>query len=75
MRIVVLLRGELGESDALQSRMDESEEGCAVRAPGLPGCVSQGETRELALINIADAIREYLDAVRELTHTEFRPLL
>jgi len=39
-----------------------SEEGFAVCAPSLPGCWSQGTTREEALSNIADAIREYLDS-------------
>jgi len=39
----------------------QSEEGYAVCAPALPGCWSQGSTREEALENIADAIREYLD--------------
>jgi len=40
----------------------KSEEGVAVCAPSLPGCWSQGETVEEALVNIADAIREYLEA-------------
>jgi predicted RNase H-like HicB family nuclease len=31
-------------------------------AEGLPGCWSHGTTREEALANIADAIREHLDA-------------
>jgi len=44
-----------------------SEEGFAVSCPGLPGCWSQGTTEEEALENIRDAIREYLDAVAELT--------
>ena len=48
---------------ALQS----SEEGFAVWCPGLPGCWSQGATEEEALDNIRDAIREYLEAVAELT--------
>jgi predicted RNase H-like HicB family nuclease len=39
-----------------------SDEGYAVSAPSLPGCWSQGATQEEALANIADAIREYLDA-------------
>jgi len=39
-----------------------SEEGYAVSAPSLPGCWSQGATREEALANIADAVREYLGA-------------
>ncbi len=43
----------------------QSEEGFDVWVPGLPGCCSQGETEEEALTNIADAIREYLEAVSE----------
>jgi predicted RNase H-like HicB family nuclease len=39
-----------------------SDEGIAVSAPSLPGCWSQGETRDEALENIAIAIREYLEA-------------
>ncbi len=38
-----------------------SEEGFAVCAPSLPGCWSQGATEEEALVNIAEAIREYLE--------------
>jgi len=44
-----------------------SEEGFAVSCPGLPGCWSQGATEQEALENIQAAIREYLDAVKELT--------
>jgi predicted RNase H-like HicB family nuclease len=44
-----------------------SEEGFAVSVPSLPGCWSQGATREEALANIADAIREYLEAEIEPT--------
>ncbi len=47
--------------------LQQSEEGFAVSCPGLPGCWSQGRTEQEALENIRDAIREYLDAVRELT--------
>ena len=39
-----------------------SEEGFAVSVPSLPGCWSQGATREEAVANIIDAIREYLGA-------------
>ena len=41
--------------------IEESEEGFAVSAPGLPACHSQGKTETEALENIADAIREYLE--------------
>ncbi|MBI1830201.1 MAG: type II toxin-antitoxin system HicB family antitoxin [Planctomycetes bacterium] len=40
----------------------QSEEGFAVNVLSLPGCWSQGATEAEALENIADAIREYLDA-------------
>lgn len=40
----------------------ESEEGWAVWCDELPGCCSQGATREEAVENIRDAIREYLEA-------------
>ncbi len=45
----------------------QSEEGYSVSVPGLPGCLSQGATEEEALENIADAIREYLEVIAELT--------
>lgn len=44
-----------------------SEEGYSVNVPGLPGCWSQGVTEAEALVNIADAIREYLQAEIEPT--------
>jgi predicted RNase H-like HicB family nuclease len=47
--------------------LQNSEEGFAVSCPGLPGCWSQGATEQEALQNIRDAIREYLEAVTELT--------
>jgi len=40
-----------------------SEEGITVGVPALPGCWSEGDTEEEALINIQDAIREYLAAL------------
>jgi predicted RNase H-like HicB family nuclease len=40
----------------------ESEEGFAVSCPALKGCHSQGRTKEEALENIRDAIREWLAA-------------
>ncbi len=39
-----------------------SEEGVAVGVPSLPGCWSQGDTVDEALVNIADAIQEYFAA-------------
>ncbi len=45
----------------------EEEGGYSVVVPGLPGCVSQGETRETALDNIREAIELYLSVVAEIS--------
>ncbi|MCH7471382.1 type II toxin-antitoxin system HicB family antitoxin [bacterium] len=42
------------------------ESGCIVaECPIIPGCISQGKTREEALANIADAIKGCLEVRRE----------
>lgn len=33
--------------------------------PSLPGCISQGETREIAIHNIREAIEMYIDCLEE----------
>lgn len=42
--------------------------------PSLPGCISQGETREEAIANIKEAIAGYIAALEEdnLSHPAFR---
>ena len=45
--------------------LQKTDEGYSVHCPGLPGCWSQGENEEEALDNIAEAIGDYLLAVRE----------
>jgi predicted RNase H-like HicB family nuclease len=40
-----------------------TDEGISVSVPALPGCWSEGDTEEEAIINIQDAIREYLAAL------------
>jgi predicted RNase H-like HicB family nuclease len=42
----------------------ESENGFVVSVPVLPGCVSQGDTREEALNNIREAIELYVEDCR-----------
>lgn len=34
-------------------------------APSLPGCISQGETREDVLKNIQDAIKGYIESLKK----------
>ncbi|MCY4560464.1 MAG: type II toxin-antitoxin system HicB family antitoxin [Chloroflexi bacterium] len=36
-----------------------------VECPSLPGCISQGETREAAIANIKEAIEVYIAALEE----------
>lgn len=33
--------------------------------PSLPGCISQGETKEMAIANIREAIEEYIAALED----------
>jgi len=51
MRQVILYRGEDGY--------------WVVECPSLPGCVSQGKTKEEAIVNIKEAIRGYVAALEE----------
>ncbi|MFN5513953.1 MAG: type II toxin-antitoxin system HicB family antitoxin [Cyanobacteriota bacterium] len=46
--------------------LKQTEEGYAVWCPILPGCASQGITKEEALNNIQDAIESYLEVTHEL---------
>jgi predicted RNase H-like HicB family nuclease len=43
----------------------KSEEGVSICVPALPGCWSEGANESEALINIQDAIREYLAALQD----------
>lgn len=43
----------------------DTEEGIAVSCPALPGCHSQGATREEALANIREAIALWLEVAEE----------
>ena len=48
----------------LQVVLEPSEEGgYTVYVPSLPGCVSEGDTEEEALVNIREAIELYLEPV------------
>jgi len=44
----------------------QDEDGMFVaECPSLPGCISQGKTREEAIENIRDAIRGYLENLKK----------
>ncbi|WP_083499446.1 type II toxin-antitoxin system HicB family antitoxin [Thioalkalivibrio nitratireducens] len=48
--------------------LEPSEEGgYTVYAPSLPGCISEGESKEEALVNIREAIELYLEPVEDDT--------
>ena len=51
MRQIVLYRGEDGY--------------WVVECPSLPGCISQGKTKEEAIANIKEAIQGYIEALVE----------
>jgi predicted RNase H-like HicB family nuclease len=51
MRQVILYSGEDGYLVA--------------ECPSLPGCISQGKTREEAVVNIKEAIQSYIAALEE----------
>lgn len=51
MRQVIIYRGEDGYWMA--------------ECPSLPGCLSQGKTKEEAVVNIREAIRGYIAALEE----------
>ena len=46
-------------------KLIQSDEGWSVSCPALPGCHSQGDTREEAMENIRIAIREWLEVEAE----------
>ncbi len=46
--------------------LEPSEEGgYTVHVPSLPGCISEGDTKEGALLNIREAIELYLEPVED----------
>mgnify|MGYP000008675273 CR=1 FL=1 len=56
----------MGERLKFRVIIERDEDGMyVVQCPALPGCVSQGRTREEALENIKDAIKGYLESLRK----------
>ena len=52
--------------------IEQDEDGIfIIECPSLPGCISQGKTREEAVKNIQDAIAGYLESLKK--HNEAIP--
>ena len=52
--------------------IEPDEDGIYIaECPSLPGCISQGETRNEAIENIQDAIKGYIESLRQ--HDDFVP--
>lgn len=58
--------GELGDfMFRYRVLIEQDEDGMFVaECPSLPGCISQGRTRDEALVNIKDAITGYVESLR-----------
>ncbi len=54
-----------GKDYVVELQPDLEDGGYVVECPGLPGCLSQGETVEEALSMIRDAIRGHLSVLRK----------
>lgn len=53
--------------------IEQDEDGMFVaEAPSLPGCISQGKTRDEAITNIREAIQAYVESLKK--HNEPVPL-
>ena len=56
--------------------LEPSEEGgYTVTAPSLPGCISEGESREEAIRNIREAIELYLEPVAVQVDAVVMPII
>ena len=44
---------------------DPEDGGYVVHCPALPGCYSQGETRDEAIANIREAIEAYIESLKK----------
>jgi predicted RNase H-like HicB family nuclease len=57
---------ERGESMRIKVILEPSEEGgYTAIVPSLPGCISEGNTKDEALKNIREAVELYLEPIEE----------
>ena len=48
---------------------DNEDGGWVAEVPSLPGCISQGDTREQALANVRDAIDTWIEGAKQVGMT------
>lgn len=58
----------LDDAIVLQPLGAEDGGGYAATVPDLPGCMSDAETPEAALADVADAVRSWIEAARDVGH-------
>ena len=57
---------ERGESTRIKVILEPSEEGgYTAIVPSLPGCISEGNTKDEALKNVREAVELYLEPIEE----------
>jgi len=57
--------GDIPYSFTVRPLSDDEGGGYLVEFPDLPGCMSDGETIEEAIVNAEDAMRCWIEAMRE----------
>jgi predicted RNase H-like HicB family nuclease len=45
---------------------DHEDGGWVAEVPSLPGCISQGDTREQAILNVRDAIETWIEGAKQV---------
>jgi predicted RNase H-like HicB family nuclease len=48
---------------------DHDDGGWVAEVPSLPGCISQGDTREQAILNVRDAIETWIEGAKKVGMT------
>jgi antitoxin HicB len=57
----------------IQPLKDEDGGGFIATVPDLPGCMSDGETPDEALLNVQDAIAAWIEAAQDMGHKVPKP--
>jgi len=64
--LALAINNETEDNMKIKVYLEPSDEGgYTVIVPSLPGCISEGETKEEAIKNIKEAIELYLEPVKD----------